>query len=139
MVRTRRLSCSFRHKVFACTLCAKYGTIELMKLVVWDSAAKKAVRAFADEAKREIGTLLMMLQQGEVLGMPQARAMKSVHRSAFELRVKDKNGIYRVFYVLVEGDKILVPHAFTKKTQKTPQKEIDSAIKRLRRLLNETI
>jgi len=53
------------------------------------------------------------------------------------LRIKDQNGIYRVFYVLFEGDKILVPHVFVKKAQKTPQKEIETAKKRLRRLMNE--
>ena len=79
----------------------------------------------------------MTLQQGMKLGPPQAKVMKQVHSSAFELRVKDSAGIYRVFYVLLDKKNILVPHAFTKKTQKTPQKEIDTAKKRLRSLIDE--
>jgi len=63
--------------------------------------------------------------------------MKQVGSSAFELRVRDKDGIYRVFYVLFDKQRIFVPHAFTKKTQKTPQQEIETAQKRLRRLANE--
>jgi phage-related protein len=39
--------------------------------------------------------------------------------------VKDRGGIYRVFYVLFDKNQILVPHAFTKKTQNTPQQEIE--------------
>ncbi len=51
---------------------------------------------------------------------------------AHELRIKDKKGAYRVIYVLNIQDQILIPHAFKKKTQKTPQKEIEVSIKRLK-------
>ena len=108
-----------------------------MKKVIWDKAAKKAVQSFSVEVRKELGTLLMLLQNGESLGPPQSKAIKQVHASAFEMRIKDKNGIYRVFYVLFDKGKILIPHAFTKKTQKTPQKEIETAKKRLRRLTDE--
>ena len=70
--------------------------------------------------------------------MPQSRALKQVANSAFELRVKDKSGVYRVFYVLFDKSRIYVPHAFIKKTQKTPLKEIETAKSRLRRLIDET-
>jgi len=40
--------------------------------------------------------------------------------------------------VLNIGDHIYIPHAFTKKSQKTPKKEINLSIKRLQELLNET-
>lgn len=63
--------------------------------------------------------------------------MKQVASSAFELRVKDRDGIYRVFYVFFDKQRIMVPHAFVKKTQKTPPQEIETAQKRLRRLIHE--
>lgn len=108
-----------------------------MKVIIWDKAAKKTVRSFSVEVRKEIGALLMLVQQGHLLGAPQSKPMKSVHRLAFELRVKDKDGAYRVFYLLFDKSKILIPHAFAKKTKKTPQKEIDTAKKRLRRLFDE--
>ena len=108
-----------------------------MKEIVWDFSARKTVRSFPVEVKREIGALLLTLQRGIILGMPQSRKIPALHRSAFELRIKDANGIYRVFYALLDREKILVPHAFTKKTQKTPQKEIETAKHRLRRMLHE--
>ncbi|MFN8945019.1 MAG: type II toxin-antitoxin system RelE/ParE family toxin [Pseudobdellovibrionaceae bacterium] len=108
-----------------------------MKRVIWDKSALETVRSFSVEVRQEVGALLRLLQGGEQLGMPQSRPMKQVGSSAFELRVKDKDGIYRVFYVLFDKHRILVPHAFTKKTQKTPQQEIETAQKRLRRLANE--
>jgi len=80
----------------------------------------------------------MILQSSRTLGEPQSKPMKSVHKNAYELRIKDKKGIYRVIYILNIGNQIYIPHAFTKKTQKTPKKEIDLSIKRLQELINET-
>jgi phage-related protein len=116
-----------------------HGLKELpLKKVKWNEKARDFVRGLDDETKIEIGTLLMMLQQGKSLGVPQSKPMKSIHAKAHELRVKDKKGAYRVIYVLSIQDQILIPHAFTKKTQKTPQKQIELSIKRLKGMLNET-
>jgi phage-related protein len=109
-----------------------------VKQVKWNEKAREFVRSLDDKTKIEIGALLMMLQSGESLGEPQSKPVKTIHAKAHELRIKDKMGAYRVIYVLSTKDHILIPHAFTKKTQKTPQKEIEISIKRLKELLNET-
>ena len=108
-----------------------------MKKVKWNEKAKDFIRALDIETKKEIGSLLLLLQKGRVLGMPQSKPFKTIHKNAYELRVKDKKGVYRVIYVLCIEGVILIPHAFTKKTQKTPKKEIDLSIIRLKELLNE--
>jgi phage-related protein len=119
------------------TFGAKFSTIAKVKQVIWDQSARETVRSFSLEVRQEIGALLRILQDGGQLGMPQSRPMKQVGPSVFELRVKDRDGIYRVFYMLFDKDRILIPHVFTKKTQKTPRHEIETAHKRLRRLINE--
>lgn len=108
-----------------------------MKTVRWNSKAREFVRSLDIDTKREIGTLLMMLQQSVVLQAPLSKPMKIIHTDAHELRVKDAKGIYRVIYVLKVKGKILIPHAFTKKMQKTPIKEIATSRSRLQELLNE--
>lgn len=108
-----------------------------MKKIEWNSKAREFVKALDTETKKEIGSLLLMLQNGEILQQPQSKPMKVIHSAAYELRIKDSKGAYRVIYVLAIQGKILIPHAFTKKTQKTPQKEIELSIKRLKELLNE--
>lgn len=110
-----------------------------MKRVIWNEKAREFVRALDSELKIEIVALLMMLQSGEVLGSPQSKPMKSIHSNAYELRIRDRSGIYRVIYVLWVENKILIPHAFNKKTQKTSKKEIELSIKRLKEMLNEDI
>ncbi len=108
-----------------------------MKKIKWNPKALDFVKSLEEETRKEIGTLLLLIQQGETLGEPQSKPMKSIHQNAFELRISDRKGAFRVIYVLNMGDKILIPHAFTKKTQKTPQRELDLSIKRLRKLINE--
>jgi phage-related protein len=108
-----------------------------VKEIKWNSVARDFVRSLDQKTKREIGTLLMLIQSGKILGEPQSKPMKSIHKNAYELRIKDRRGAYRVIYILNIGGKILIPHAFTKKTQQTPSKEIKLSIKRLNELLNE--
>jgi phage-related protein len=70
-----------------------------------------------------------MLTFGPDLGMPHSRAMG---KGLFELRLKSKEGIGRVFYGTVPGHRIMMLHAFVKKTQKTPAKELRIARARLK-------
>ncbi len=62
--------------------------------------------------------------------------MPDIERGAYELRFRDADGIYRVFYYLKSAKGILVIHAFRKKTQATPQREIELGRKRLWEMLN---
>lgn len=77
------------------------------------------------------------MQKGKILGLPQSKPIRQIHKNAFELRVKDKKGIYRIIYVMCLERIILIPHAFTKKTQRTALKEIKTSVIRLKELLSE--
>ena len=81
--------------------------------------------------------MIFKLQLGKNLSAPHIKAMPSINKGCYKLRMKDKDGIYRAFnYVKIEG-KILIFHAFQKKTQKTPKKEIDHGKKNLKEMLND--
>jgi phage-related protein len=71
----------------------------------------------------------MMVVHGSNLGLPHT---KSLSNGLFELRLKSKEGIGRVFYCTKVGKNIVMLHSFVKKSQKIPKKEIDIALKRLR-------
>ena len=75
----------------------------------------------------------MMLQFGSNLGMPHTRSMSD---GLFELRVKGKEGIARVFYCTQVGQRIVMLHGFIKKSQKTPAKELKLARQRLAEVKN---
>ena len=75
----------------------------------------------------------LMLQFGPDLGMPHTRAMGT---GLFEMRLKSREGIGRVFYCTVVNRKIVMLHQFVKKTDKTPRKELAVARKRLKEWKN---
>ena len=106
------------------------------KNVIFHERAKEVIGGFSKAVRSEIGELLFDLQRGANIGLPAARPMATIAVGAYELRVKDADGIYRVFYYLKSAEGILVFHAFAKKTQTTPQKEIETAKKRLWEILN---
>ncbi|MEN6625126.1 MAG: type II toxin-antitoxin system RelE/ParE family toxin [Candidatus Sumerlaeia bacterium] len=68
---------------------------------------------------------------GPDLGMPHTRAMG---QGLFELRLKAKEGIARVFYCTNKGRIVIILHSFLKKTQATPARELNLARRRMKEL-----
>ena len=66
---------------------------------------------------------------GNELRDPFSKKIEWKNESIFELRVKQSNNIIRIFYFFCIGNRIILTNGFVKKTQKTPKKEIEKAIK----------
>jgi len=69
-----------------------------------------------------------MIAFGPNLGMPFTRSMG---HGLFEIRARGKEGIGRAFFCTVVDQKIIILHAFIKKSQKTPSKELKIARRRM--------
>jgi phage-related protein len=110
-----------------------------VKAAIFHPAARAAIRLFPEEVRRELGKAIFDLQKGETLSMPLSRPMPSVDAGISELRIRERSGSYRVFYYRQSSRGILVFHAFVKKTQTTPERELDLARARLKELLDEKI
>jgi phage-related protein len=61
--------------------------------------------------------------------------VKHIKGKLFEIRAKGKDGIARVFYFTMTGQRIVLLHGFMKKTQKTPEKELEKATVRMKEIL----
>ena len=70
-----------------------------------------------------------MLTVGPDLGMPHTRPLG---KGLFELRLKSKEGIGRVFFCTRPDRRIMMLHSFVKKSAKTPAKELKTAQKRMK-------
>jgi phage-related protein len=73
---------------------------------------------FSKEAQVEAGTLLRRLQDGEMPGLPHARAMPSIGAKCHELRVRDENHNWRIIYRL---DEDVIAEVFARRTHQTPR------------------
>jgi phage-related protein len=56
--------------------------------------------------------------------------VKHLEGPIWEMRMKGRDGIARAAYVTATGRRVVVVHVFGKKTQKTPRREIEIALKR---------
>lgn len=71
------------------------------------------------------------MAHGPNLRLPHSRSMGD---ALFELRPRGRSGIGRALYCFSIGKRIVVVHAFIKKTQQTPDKELAIARKRIKEL-----
>lgn len=62
------------------------------------------------------------------VGLPHVRPLQG---KLWEMRMQGQDGIARAVYAAMHGRRLLVLHVFTKKTQATPRKALETARKRL--------
>ena len=53
----------------------------------------------------------------------------------WELRIEFASNIFRIFYFLPKNNKVILLHGIVKKKQKTPKKELDVALDRMKEYL----
>ncbi|WP_432422176.1 MULTISPECIES: type II toxin-antitoxin system RelE/ParE family toxin [Pseudomonas] len=87
---------------------------------------------FDPKARQRAGYQIDLIQHGEEPF--DWKPMASVGPGVREIRVKGKNGAFRVFYVVNRPEAIYVLHAFKKTTRKTEKRDIGLAKARLKSL-----
>jgi phage-related protein len=73
----------------------------------------------------------LLSEHGPNLRMPHSRSFGD---GLFELRPRGRSGIGRALYCFLVGKRIVVVHAFIKKTQETPDMALKLARKRVKEL-----
>lgn len=101
-----------------------------MKPLEFLGTSQDDIRAMPAAVRHAMGVELMRVQLG---GEPtDFKPISSVGAGAYEIRVRDENGAFRVIYVAKFAGAVYVLHAFQKKTQQTRREDIDLAAKRYR-------
>ena len=71
----------------------------------------------------------LLMEFGPDLRMPHSRAMGG---GLFELRPRGREGIGRALYCYLTGRRVVILHAFIKKTQATSERDLRIARKRMK-------
>ena len=82
------------------------------------------------QVRLEAGHLLRRLQRGDLLSMPESRPMPSIGLRCHELRIRDADVTWRIFY-RIDPDAILILEVLKKKTQTTPKQVVEICRRRL--------
>ncbi len=74
----------------------------------------------------------LLIEYGpQFVGLPYVRPLG---RKLFEMRMSGKDGIGRAVYIAATGQRLVVLHAFVKKTQRTPKRAIELAMRRAKEI-----
>jgi phage-related protein len=95
-----------------------------------DSLAR--LRDFPTGARWTAGYQLDRVQRG--MEPDDWKPIKAIGPGIRELRIRDRAGAFRVIYVATLRDRVVVLHAFKKKTQRPSKQDIDLAVRRFRDL-----
>lgn len=77
-------------------------------------------------AQKKIDYVLAMLKLQDRVN---EKFVKFVRDGIFEIRASHNGNIYRAFFIFDEDNIVMLFHGFQKKTQKTPESEIEKALK----------
>jgi len=94
---------------------------------------RERLLSLSDEDRKAIGDDIRTAEFGWPIGMPLCRSIVA-RKGLWEIRCNLSNGrISRVLFCVHDGRMVLL-HGFIKKTQRTPDRELDLAIARQRGL-----
>jgi len=102
------------------------------RIIYFESSCnKRFVKVFIDKQSptvkaKYIGMIDFLERYGPFLG---GKYTKKLKKNVYELRITGKEQV-RILYT-IQQKRIILIHAFKKKTQKTPSKEIKTALLRL--------
>ena len=105
-------------------------SIEYFHAKVQATVEAWAVDVVADYAR----VVELLIEHGPNLRLPHSRAFGG---GLFELRPRGKSGIGRAFYCFLVGQRVVILHAFIKKSQETPAQENKLARKRMKEIQND--
>jgi phage-related protein len=106
-----------------------------IKAIEFRGSSLADLRGFPVARRREAGYELDRVQHG--LEPTDWRPMPSVGAGVNEIRMRDLDGFFRVFYVAKFKDCVYVLHCFQKKSPQTSKLDIELGSKRYRELLQE--
>lgn len=87
------------------------------------------VNALPAAMRAQLARISFMIEE---FGLEQMREphVKHLQGPIWEMRLRGRDGISRALYVTARGRRVVIVRVFAKKTQKTPGREIDLAIRR---------
>ena len=96
------------------------------KIIAYGQYYKDFLATLTEKEIQKVKYVLSLLGTEDRLPI---KFIKSIRDGLYELRISYNGNIYRIFFIFDEGRIIVLFNCFQKKTQKTPETEIDKALK----------
>lgn len=92
------------------------------------------INTLTDPEARKVFYIIDMLKTQERIS---SKFVKYIRDEIYELRAEHNGNIFRVFFIFDEGNIVILFNGFQKKSQKTPQNEINKAIQLKKNIMQE--
>jgi phage-related protein len=100
---------------------------------VLDARVRDELEALPADMRARFRRIVELIQ-GYGLERIREPHVKHLEGPLWEMRMKGKDGVSRAIYVTARGRRVVVVRVFTKKTEKTPRREIDLALERAKEI-----
>jgi phage-related protein len=104
------------------------------QVVVLNETVQKELDALPEDNWARLIRLTRLIVQQDLENVREPY-VKHLTGKIWEMRLKGKDGIARALYITATGGRVVILRAFVKKTQKTPDSEIDIALRRAKEVV----
>lgn len=98
----------------------------IRRIITYGGYFERFISTLTDNERRKVDYILSLLMTEDRLPV---KFIKFIKDGLYELRIKYNGNIYRVFFIFDNGSIVVLFNGFQKKSQKTPRKEIEKALK----------
>ena len=89
------------------------------RVEILDKRVERELTALSQDVRQRFLRIAELIEKHGMLAMHEPH-VKHLEGKLWEMRMKGRDGIARAIYVTATGERVVVVHAFSKKTQKTP-------------------
>lgn len=98
----------------------------LRKIITYGGYFERFVATLTEKEVHKLDYILSLLTTEDRIPV---KFIKFIRNGLYELRMEYNGNIFRVFFIFDDGHIIVLFNGFQKKTQKTPDSEIEKALK----------
>jgi len=103
-----------------------YLCIMRRKVIAFGNYYNEFIKTLSDKEVSKLKYIISLLETND--RMP-VKFMKYIRDELYELRMEYESNIYRLFFIFDKDCIVVLFNGFRKKTQKTPENEINKALK----------
>ena len=96
------------------------------KIFTYGGYFERFMQTLTDQEQQKVKYGLLLLKSQDKVS---TRFVRYIRNGIYELRTLYNGNIFRVFFIFDDGNVVVLFNGFRKKTQKTPEREIELAIK----------
>ena len=96
------------------------------KIITYGGYFERFISTLTEKELRKLDYIISLLESEDRVPV---KFIKFLRDGLYELRMEYGSNTYRVFFIFDDGQIVVLLSGYQKKTQKTPQAEIDKALK----------